>query len=91
MMFAPPNAAEALPRATRVLRATPAADHVTLDYEGRFLRRHLPEIAHLDNTLIHAPWRAGSDIDCHGYPPPIVEHAVQREQAITLFAAAKAG
>ena len=39
MMFAPPNAAEALPRATRVLRATPAADHVPLDYEGRFLRR----------------------------------------------------
>ena len=69
----------------------PITQSYKFDPEGRFLRRHLPEIAHLDNTLIHAPWRAGSDIDCHGYPPPIVDHAVQREQAITLFAAAKAG
>ncbi len=28
-----------LPRATTVLRATPATDWVVLDYEGRFLRR----------------------------------------------------
>ena len=27
------------PRAVAVLRGTPAKDHVTLDYEGRFLRR----------------------------------------------------
>ena len=69
----------------------PITQSYKFDPEGRFLRRYLPEIAHLDNTLIHAPWRAGSDIDCHGYPPPIVDHAVQREQAITLFATAKAG
>ena len=35
-MNAPPLA---LPRATAVLRATPADDRVVLDYEGRFLRR----------------------------------------------------
>ena len=33
------NAPFALPRATAVLRATPADDRVVLDYEGRFLRR----------------------------------------------------
>ena len=33
------NAPLALPRATAVLRATPADDRVVLDYEGRFLRR----------------------------------------------------
>ena len=33
------NAPLALPRATAVLRATPAVDRVVLDYEGRFLRR----------------------------------------------------
>ena len=69
----------------------PITQSYKFDPEGRFLRRYLPEIAHLDNTLIHAPWRAGSDIDCHGYPPPIVDHAVQREQAMALFAAARTG
>ena len=33
------NAPLALPRAIKVLRATPAGDRVVLDYEGRFLRR----------------------------------------------------
>ena len=69
----------------------PITQSYKFDPEGRFLRRFLPEIAHLDNTLIHAPWRAGSDIDCHGYPPPIVDHAVQREQAMALFSAARTG
>jgi urease accessory protein len=33
------NAPLSLPRASAVLRATPATDTVVLDYEGRFLRR----------------------------------------------------
>ena len=34
-----PLLVQSLPRATTILRATPATDAVVLDYEGRFLRR----------------------------------------------------
>ncbi|MCF7520969.1 DNA photolyase family protein [Neisseria sp. ZJ106] len=43
-----------------------------LDPDGTFVRRHLPELAHLPKNWIHTPWLAGLDIDCHGYPPPMV-------------------
>lgn len=42
-----------------------------LDPDGRFIRRHLPELAHLNSSLIHFPPTAGADIDTHGYPLPI--------------------
>jgi deoxyribodipyrimidine photo-lyase len=42
------------------------------DPAGRFIRRYVPEIAHLPDELLHEPWLAG---DTRGdYPPPIVEH-----------------
>lgn len=42
-----------------------------LDPDGRFIRRHLPELAHLNSHLIHFPAGGGANIDTHGYPPPI--------------------
>lgn len=42
-----------------------------LDPDAAFVRRHLPELAHLPKEIIHTPWLAGADIERHGYPPPI--------------------
>lgn len=50
----------------------PFAESQNLDPGGRFIRSHLPEIAHLPDNLIHAPHRAGSGVSLNGYPAPIV-------------------
>ena len=62
------------------------------DADGAFIRRYVPEIAALDATEIHAPWRvAPSTQSAKGvvigrdYPPPIVDHDVARAQALALY------
>ncbi|WP_373753463.1 FAD-binding domain-containing protein [Neisseria weixii] len=57
--------------APRVLHPTVAAQQ--FDPDGTFIRRHLPELAHLPKDVIHAPWLARGDVDSHGYPLPMVE------------------
>lgn len=51
--------------------ANPVLQSQQFDPDGTFIRRHIPELAHLPKEIIHTPWLAGADIDCHGYPPPI--------------------
>ncbi len=55
------------------------------DPEGRFVRRWLPELAHLPDSTIHEPWVAGTHATPH-YPPPIVDHAEARQRALAAFA-----
>lgn len=59
------------------------------DPDGQYIRRHVPELAHLGKDVIHAPWLAKASIDTHGYPAPMIEHAAQREKALALFKAAE--
>jgi deoxyribodipyrimidine photo-lyase len=42
------------------------------DPGGDYVRRYVPELAHLDTEQIHEPWRLGG---VEGYPAPIVDHA----------------
>jgi len=54
------------------------------DPDGTYLRTWIPEIADLDNTHIHAPWTLGLHAPSH-YPAPIVDHAVEREEALARY------
>ncbi|KIA80220.1 deoxyribodipyrimidine photolyase [Chromobacterium piscinae] len=70
----------------------PVSQSEKFDADGRFIRRYVPELARLPDTLIHAPWLARPEqlMDAgvrlgRDYPHPIVDHAVQREQALALF------
>ena len=70
----------------------PLTQSEKFDAHGQFIRRYLAELAHVPEKFIHAPWRMSAaeqrQSDCiigRDYPAPIVDHAVQREQALALF------
>ena len=58
----------------------PTSQSQRFDPEGKFIRRYCPELAGLDNKNIHAPTIVPAN-----YPAPIVDHAVQRTEALKLF------
>ena len=68
------------------------------DAAGDYVRRHVPELRHLDARFIHAPWEAPSSVlEAAGvmpgetYPAPIVDHAEARQRALAAFAELKRG
>lgn len=54
------------------------------DPEGEYLRRWLPELAHLSNKQIHQPWTDPVGAPA-GYPGPIVDHAKEREESLRRY------
>jgi deoxyribodipyrimidine photo-lyase len=74
----------------------PVSQSERFDPQGNFIRRHLPELAQVSDRFIHAPWtmglqeqRACGCVIGREYPAPIVDHAVQRERALSLYKAVK--
>jgi deoxyribodipyrimidine photo-lyase len=55
------------------------------DPDGRFIRRHVPELAHVPSRALHDPERLAAAIGSADYPPPIVDHAVARRRALAAF------
>jgi len=63
------------------------------DPDGAYVRRWLPELAHLPQPLIHRPWSAAPlELKSAGvelgrsYPEPIVDHKSARERALSTYA-----
>lgn len=56
------------------------------DPDGAYVRRYVPELAHLSGKSAHTPWDA-IDGYAHGYPERIVDHAAERHEALERFAA----
>lgn len=66
------------------------------DPEGKYIRKWIPEIADLGNEYIHKPFeapelilRAAGITLGKTYPKPIVDHAVQKDEALKRYAALK--
>ena len=55
-------------RPNRVLN--PITQAKRYDPDGEFVRHWVPELAELEGTRIHEPWKHGADLD---YPAPIVD------------------
>lgn len=62
------------------------------DPDGSYVRRFVPELARLPNSLIHKPWTAdaatlaGAGIRLGAtYPRPMVDHDAARERALAAF------
>lgn len=75
----------------------PVTQGQRFDANGDYIRRWLPELAHLPNKIIHAPWQAStndrpsdkSDTLSPDYPEPIVDLAESRKLALERYGAWK--
>ena len=67
----------------------PVAQGLRFDPDGDYVRRYVPELAHLKGPSAHEPWDNAGGYD-HGYPPRILDHKAEREVALADLAAAKA-
>lgn len=61
----------------------PVLQSKKFDPEGKYLRRYVPEIAHLADTDIHAPWKSANPPA--GYPAPMVDREMARVRALAAF------
>ncbi|WP_052666987.1 cryptochrome/photolyase family protein [Nitriliruptor alkaliphilus] len=51
------------------------------DPSGAYVRRYVPELANVDDVIVHAPWEAADQLFGEvDYPPPTVDHAEARER-----------
>ena len=66
----------------------PVGQGQKFDPDGDYVRRWVPELAHLPGAAAHEPWNH-PDGHAHGYPSPIVDHKVEREVALADYAALK--
>ncbi len=59
----------------------PVVQGQRFDPTGEYVRRYVPELAHLPGTAAHTPWEV-PDGYAGGYPPQIVDHARERAEAL---------
>jgi deoxyribodipyrimidine photo-lyase len=55
------------------------------DPNGDYIRKYIPELRHITDESVHEPWKVLGGLD-RGYPEPIVDHAVERLEALDRLA-----
>lgn len=70
----------------------PTSQSKRFDPDGKFIREHIPELKLFPNRYIHepslAPLLLQKESDCiigKDYPAPIIQHDVQRAEALSLY------
>jgi deoxyribodipyrimidine photo-lyase len=58
----------------------PTRQSEKFDGSGQYIRRWIPELRHLPESIIHEPWNAPTHPE--GYPKPIVDHKEARDRAL---------
>ena len=58
------------------------------DPRGDYVRKYVPELAHIWDDGIHEPWNRLDGL-VHGYPAPIVDHSVERDESLARLAEIK--
>ncbi len=70
----------------------PVAQGRRFDPDGDYVRRWVPELAEVTGPDVHEPRPLGGDLfagAAHAYPPPIVDHGVERAEALARYQAAR--
>jgi deoxyribodipyrimidine photo-lyase len=66
----------------------PTGQAEKFDADGSYIRRYVPELADLPIDCLHEPWTAPEGVPI-GYREPIVDHAVERKEALDRYAVVK--
>ena len=56
------------------------------DPNGDYVRKYIPELRHIPGPEVHEPWGL---LNVNGYPEPIVDHAVERDESLARLAELK--
>ncbi len=59
----------------------PVLQGLKFDPAGDYVRRFIPELAHIAGPEVHQPWLL-LDGGREGYPEPIVDHAIERDESL---------
>jgi deoxyribodipyrimidine photo-lyase len=65
----------------------PVTQGERFDPDGDYVRRWVPELAHLPGAAVHQPWQHPEGY-AHGYPGRIVDHTAERREALARYGAA---
>jgi deoxyribodipyrimidine photo-lyase len=68
----------------------PVTQGLRFDPVGDYVRRYVPELAGVPGRAVHEPWRLPGGLP-DGYPERLVDHAVEREQALADHARRPSG
>jgi deoxyribodipyrimidine photo-lyase len=66
----------------------PVTQGLKFDPDGDYVRRWVPELAHLAGKRAHEPWKADDGYD-HGYPARLVDHGQERAESLRRYEAAR--
>ena len=66
----------------------PVSQGERYDPDGAYVRRYVPELIDVPTEHVHQPWK-GPDGPPPGYPPPIVDHAEERDESLRRYDAAR--
>jgi deoxyribodipyrimidine photo-lyase len=64
----------------------PVGQGERFDPEGTYVRRWVPELADVPKKYVHHPWDDPDGLP-PGYPPPMVDHAEERAEALRRYGA----
>ncbi len=59
----------------------PVTQGERFDPKGDYVRRWVPELAHIPGKAVHQPWSHDEGYD-HDYPKRLVDHAEERKEAL---------
>jgi deoxyribodipyrimidine photo-lyase len=66
----------------------PVTQGKKFDPDGDYVRRWVPELAHLTGAAVHEPWKHANGYD-NDYARPVVDHDAERKEALARYEAAR--
>ncbi|WP_109124421.1 deoxyribodipyrimidine photo-lyase [Dyella sp. C11] len=69
----------------------PVTQAQKFDADGQYLRRWLPELANAPLPLLHEPWKDPSLLKRSGYPAPMIDLGVSRDDALAAYRTMRSG
>ncbi|WP_199424761.1 cryptochrome/photolyase family protein [Actinotalea solisilvae] len=66
----------------------PVSQGRKFDPDGAYVRRYVPELAHVEGGAAHEPWLVDDGL-AHGYPERVVDHAAERAEALRRYEASR--